>query len=101
MDDIQKSKVRLAHWIEHNVDHLKGYQEVAGLLEREGMQPVAATIRKGMQFIESANKEFEKALQDLSTPGGEEHPHEHAHPHGHSHSHDEKHEHDHVHKHRD
>jgi len=85
MDDIQKSKVRLAHWIEHNEDHLKGYEEVAGLLEREGKPTVALKIRKGIESIKAANREFEQALQELSEPG-EEAPH-HSHGHGHDHGH--------------
>lgn len=87
MDDIQKSKVRLAHWIEHNVDHLKGYEEVAGLLEREGKQTAALMIRKGIESIKSANREFEQALQELSGPGEEavHHSHGRGHDHGHKH----------------
>jgi hypothetical protein len=103
MDDLQKSKVRLVHWIEHNVDHLKGYEEVAALLEREGKHSVASSIRKGIDLIKAANGEFDKALQDLSEIVGDEHDHEHthAHAHGHSHSHghEEAHSHDHPHKH--
>jgi hypothetical protein len=95
MDDIQKSKVRLAHWIDHNVDHLKGYREVAALLEGEGNHEVASTIRRGIELIESANKEFEKALKDLSALAGEPPSHEHAHGHDGMHDHD----HDHKHKH--
>jgi hypothetical protein len=100
MDDIQKSKVRLAHWIDHNVDHLKGYREVAALLEGEGNLAVASTIRRGIELIESANKEFEKALQDLSALAGQPHSHEHPHDPGHDRRHGHDAAHDHEHKHR-
>lgn len=104
MDDMKKSQIRLVYWIEHNVDHLRGYEDMASLLEREGNHAVASAIRKGMQLIESANKEFEKALEGLSALGEEHghehpHPHDHTHPHGHAHAHEHTHEHDHSHSH--
>ncbi len=106
MDDMQKSKMRLTYWIEHNVDHLRAYEEMASLLDHVGNHEVAATIRKGIELIGSANREFEKALHDLSVLVGDEHGHEHSHSHGHehthghghSHSHDEAHTHEHPHE---
>ena len=62
MDDVEKSKVRLTHWIDHNLDHLRGYEEVAQIMDQEGLKDAAECIRKGMRFIEDANGEFTKAL---------------------------------------
>jgi hypothetical protein len=95
MDDTQKSRVRLSHWIEHNVEHLKGYEEVAQLLEKLGSTDAAHRIRQGMRYMESANQEFEKAIALLPAPDAEkgegqesdhaDHDHHHDHAHNHAH----------------
>lgn len=110
MDDVEKSKVRLAHWIDHNLDHLRGYAEVAHIMEGEGLSDAAERVRQGMRLIEEANGEFTKALAALPTRqakgsessgasahgGGHsgEHHHHHGHEHGHAgergHTHDDE-----------
>jgi len=108
MDDIQKSRVRLIHWIDHNVEHLKGYGEVATTLEKEGLNGVAGKIRQGIRLIEAANTEFQNALEELSALRGQapaldeaHHTHSHTHEEGHEHSHHHSHEHGHRHNHED
>ena len=108
MDDIQKSRVRLAHWVEHNVEHLKGYGEVAAVLEKEGLPSVAGKVREGIHLIEAANREFQNALEELSGLGGQAakmdqavHTHSHTHEEGHEHSHEHGHGHGHQHQHAD
>ena len=83
MDEIQKCTIRLKHWIDHNLDHLKGYEEVARTLENEGVTAAAEQIRIGIKLIEDANAAFRNALSEL--PEQTEHTHEH--DHGHSHDH--------------
>lgn len=107
MNEIQKSRVRLAHWIDHNLDHLKGYLEVAQVLEAGGYQESALKIREGIRLIETANAEFQKALSGLSIEAddspqeahGATHAHEHMHEHAHAHCHDDLPEHSHPHGH--
>jgi hypothetical protein len=93
MDDIQKSRIRLKHWIDHNFEHIKGYEEVSQLLDNNNCGAAAEMIRRGARLIEDANTEFENALESL---GGEDektnrpaagadsegHSHEHSHRHG-------------------
>jgi hypothetical protein len=100
MDDVEKSKIRLSHWISHNLEHLKGYEEVAGLLESQRLIAVAETIRRGVGLVQEANKEFEKALSMLGGPvkassEGPGHSHEHSHAHDHDHTHEHPHSHGH------
>ncbi len=101
MDDIEKSKVRLSHWISHNIEHVTGYLEVAELLETQGRGEIAGRIKLGVEFVEKANKEFEQALSMLggdlkSSEASHSHSHSHEHSHAHEHSHgDETHEHSH------
>jgi len=69
VDEVQKSKIRLTHWIDHNLDHLQGYGEVARILEKSGFSQAATKIREGMRLIEAANSEFTKALGEISEQG--------------------------------
>ncbi len=109
MDDVQKGRVRLTHWIDHNLDHLKGYVEVAHVLETHELGDAAQSIREGIRLIEAANAEFEKALAGIpANPEAMQHshstqgaasqpPHEHSHGHGHEHHHEHGHGHAHEH----
>lgn len=92
MDDVEKSKVRLKHWIDHNFDHIKGYEEVAQLLSEKGFSEAAEIILSGARAIEAANKEFEKALgclgsaaDDMSRDAGASESHHQGHGHNHGH----------------
>jgi hypothetical protein len=105
MDDIQRGRIRLEHWIDHNVEHLKGYEEVATTLEKEGLQSVGGKIRQGIHLIQAANREFQEALAQLSAIGGQSattkpthHTHSHAHDGGHEHAHHHSQEHGHSHE---
>jgi uncharacterized protein Yka (UPF0111/DUF47 family) len=66
MDDVQKGRIRLTHWIDHNLDHLKGYAEVAETMEQHGFHEASEKIRRGMKLIEDANTELAKAVTAIS-----------------------------------
>lgn len=92
MDDVQKGRVRLTHWIDHNLDHLKGYAEVADTMEQHGLCEASAKIRRSMKLIEDANTELAKALAVISARGENNnetdkvsHTGHHGHHHGHEH----------------
>lgn len=95
MDDVQKGTVRLTHWIEHNLDHLRGYSEVAQTMEQHGLTAASERIRQGMKLIEDANAEFTRALTVISkhwsTNDDPQKSHGDSHDHGHHH-HDHHHE---------
>ena len=112
MDDIEKARIRLAHWIDHNIDHVRGYDEVAAVLEHAGKIEAADLIRRGVEAVRAANHEFERAVAQLSNgePGRQAahegcvnrhdgHPHEHEHRHCHRHEHEHSHEGEHAHGH--
>jgi hypothetical protein len=88
MEDTQKCLVRLSHWIDHNGDHLKGYEEVAAILDAQGLNEAASFVRQGIRAVETANAEFRKAKALISEGAGtseEVHTHEasgHCHGHG-------------------
>lgn len=96
MDRLEKSRIRLTHWIDHNLDHLRGYSEVAAMLQAEGLDSAAERIRQGIRLIEEANGEFTKALAEISRAVGNNqqdnslsHGHSKGHTHAHDHTHDE------------
>jgi hypothetical protein len=101
MDEIQKSRIRLKHWVDHNEDHLKGYEDVAQLLETQGLSEAASRIRQGIDMTRKANDEFRAALSFFpAETASSEHSHDdhHSHDHGH-HCGLHKHEHEHSHSH--
>jgi hypothetical protein len=109
MDQVQKTIVRLSHWIDHNVEHIAGYQEAADSLEREGFGKAAESVRRGISLIEEANRSLDEALSHISDADqsrdrgrcGAHHEHgSHGHHHHGSHGHEHgPHDHDHSHSH--
>ena len=91
MNTLEKSRIRLRHWIDHNADHLKGYREVAEALDAEGAVEAAERIRQGIELMERADEELETALKLLPEPTG-------THTHSHTETHDHSHHHHHSHK---
>lgn len=89
MDDIQKCRIRLTHWIDHNRDHLKGYLEVLEVLEREGLKEPAEMVRRSIDLIEQANEKLDQALTLFRGPESEtdESQEDTGHKHSHEHSH--------------
>ena len=84
MNDIEKSRIRLKHWLDHNEDHLKGYEDVAALLEKEGLAEAAAKVRQGIEMTSKANDEFRAALLHYPEPASSADPdHDHNHSTGH------------------
>ena len=75
MDEIEKLRVLLPHWIEHNTEHAAEFREWAA---RAG--EAKADILAAAQQLEVANRTLEVALEKLG--GALEH---HSHPHTHSH----------------
>jgi hypothetical protein len=95
MDEIQKSIIRLKHWIDHNKDHLDGYVQVADLLEQNNQKAAADKLREAAKLVEQTNKVFEDAialLPHVKAPesGHNDEAHEHGHGHSHGHEHDHK-----------
>jgi hypothetical protein len=74
MRDLEKLRVLLPHWIEHNGEHAEEFRRWG---RRAG--PAEAQILDAARLAEEANARLEEALEEL---GG---PLEHHHPHGHAH----------------
>ncbi len=98
MNDIEKLRVLLPHWIEHNSEHASEFREWAG---RAGA--AEAHIEAAAELMEEANARLADALEEVGGqlehgPLVEDAGHEHAHEHGHEHSHEHEQSHTHSHE---
>lgn len=78
MNEIEKLRVLLPHWIEHNGEHAEEFREWAGRAGAAEEQILAAA-----ELVEEANARLEEALEQVGGPLAHGHPgEEHGH-HGH------------------
>ena len=78
MNDIDKLRALLPHWIEHNQEHALDFGRWAGMAQESGHEAAADLIRQAMQCIQRANSDLEQALDELGGPVSLE-QHHHAH----------------------
>ncbi|MGD2144367.1 MAG: hypothetical protein PVF54_07815 [Anaerolineae bacterium] len=73
MIEIDKLRVLVPHWIEHNSQHAEEFREWA---DRAG--PARERISAAAALVEEANAHLEQALEQLGGPSGHhlEHHHE-------------------------
>lgn len=78
MEQMEKLRVLLPHWIEHNRGHAEECGKWSALARDAGEETVAAHIDAAIAAMNQANELLEKAL---SAAGGElpEHGHHHHH----------------------
>ncbi|MCW5203598.1 hypothetical protein VU10_02760 [Desulfobulbus sp. US1] len=95
MNDIDKLRVMLPHWINHNQGHGGEFAQWAKKLTADSPE-VAQLLRDAVQSLQKAQSYLEEALNKaggpLEAPGGQgkhEHNHEHNHKHGHTHDSDD------------
>ena len=80
MEQKEKLRVLLAHWIEHNKGHGEECSKWAAISREEGMPEVASSIDRAVKAIEETNRLLAKALQEAGGPvdtGAGEHHHHH------------------------
>jgi len=78
MNDIDKLRVLLPHWIEHNREHGREYAKWAGLARFAGHADIAELLGRA----EASLREADAALREaLHKSGGELHGHEQHHHH--------------------
>jgi hypothetical protein len=72
MTDLDKLRVLLQHWMEHNDEHAGEF-----LRWSEKAGPAAAAVRQAAEKMKAVNLELSSALELLGGPT--EHPHSHDH----------------------
>jgi len=77
---IEKLRILLPHWIEHNHNHGMEFKQWAETLRREGAEEVAALLEKAIASMEETDRVFDQALGIIGGPlGGHHHHHGHHH----------------------
>lgn len=87
MNDIEKLRVMLPHWIDHNQGHGKEFAQWAEKLAGDSPE-VALLLRDAVQSLQKAQASLEEALEKaggaLETPTTSHCSHKHDNCHGHS-----------------
>jgi hypothetical protein len=77
---IEKLRVLLPHWIEHNISHMTEFRKWAGEVRKESGEDVAQLLDKAISDMEEAGKSLSEALEKVGGPlgsGGGHHHHHH------------------------
>lgn len=85
MDNVEKLRVMLQHWIEHNKGHMEEFGKWQTIMTEEGKPALAEHIAKAVKLMATMNEELGKALHEA---GGHHHDDDDDHHHhGHHHHH--------------
>ena len=78
MDDMEKLRHQLDHWVEHNEGHVKSYAEWAARAEALGRPDLASALRDVAAESARLDALFKRAIA-LAGPPHEGHGHHHDH----------------------
>jgi hypothetical protein len=78
MNELDKLRALLPHWIEHNQEHAADYVRWAEVADSAGRDKAAGRIRAAIELVAQANDALQEALDGLGGPVSVE-----AHGHGH------------------
>lgn len=84
MENKEKLRVLLQHWIEHNQGHAKEFEKWRQIADSEGEAAVATHIAEAISDILKANEALQNALTKAGGPAEDDHHHHH-HDHHHHH----------------
>ena len=82
MNDLEKLRVILPHWIEHNIGHGREFSNWAETLSSTGEKEISVLLKKAEAFLQDADAVLKEAL---TIAGGEINGHSHQHQHHHDH----------------
>lgn len=80
MDNLEKLRVLLPHWLEHNASHGQEFSHWAQLVEG-GHQEIATLLQRAAASLQAADGALREALHRAGggSPGDEPHDHHHHH----------------------
>ncbi len=84
MNDLEKLRVILPHWIEHNIGHGKEFASWADTLNTAGEGEIAQLLKKAEAFLQDADIALKEALARAGgemSAGGDHHHTHHRHEH--------------------
>jgi hypothetical protein len=67
MDFVERARLRLTHWMDHNEKHREEYSDFAARLEQAGKQASAVHVREMAELAAKSNDCLHKALQALES----------------------------------
>lgn len=79
MDNVEKLRVMLQHWIEHNNGHVEEFEKWRTTMTEDGQSSLANHIAEAIKTMELVNVDLEKALKEAGGPGEDGHHHHHHH----------------------
>jgi len=77
---MEKLRILLPHWIEHNNNHEAEFKKWVDLARAEGQGGLAELLAKAVASMAETDGILQKALAEIGGPG-EPHPHGHHHHH--------------------
>lgn len=80
MDNVEKLRVMLQHWIEHNKGHVEEFEKWQQTMTEEGQASLATHIAEAIQTMGTVNEQLGQALDEIGGPSGDHH-HDHHHHH--------------------
>jgi len=93
MDNVEKLRVMLQHWIDHNKGHVEEFEKWRKLMADEGQTVLAENITEAVKTMATVNAQLGKALHEIGGPSSTAgHAHHHDHDHHHAHHHDHHHD---------
>ena len=82
MNELEKLRVILPHWIEHNAGHGKEFAKWSEDLSRAGEKEIADLLKQAEIYLQNADSVLRKALKEAGgevTGGNNHHSHHHSH----------------------
>ena len=77
--DIEKLRVLITHWLQHNESHGAEYAKWADVARKAGQADTASYIEEAVNLLAQADKVFEKALASVGGPSSGHLHHQHHH----------------------
>lgn len=85
MDNVEKLRIMLQHWIDHNKGHVEEFEKWQKMMAEEGKTHLADHIGSAVAAMAKVNEELVKALNVAGGPGEDDHHHHDHHHHHHHH----------------
>jgi hypothetical protein len=79
MNDVEKLRALLPHWMEHNQEHAGEFEAWAERANAAGHEATAEAIRRAAEAMRQSNEALQLALDELGGPAAHHHGHLHAH----------------------
>ena len=88
MNDTDKLRVLIPHWIEHNQEHAQEFLDWAKKVgQAVEIEDAIADVRAAAEAMKAVNVHLRMALEKIGGPLEYAHDHSHSHEHDHSHTH--------------